>query len=217
MFCISLHSTNGRYTHNVQQQLPPAFYSHVRNTSNHNRRHLSTYRCIDVHAFQEFLISDSSHKIQEIAQSKRGLSLLEACDRDCKASVRICIYFDKWIKKKLLETLKKFRFVNLFTYRFCFFWFCPLLCTELISRTLFEFPGTFLFLLLFLVNAFSLLFLRLLLTWTLDAPSKRSFSESPITLKFGNRIQQVLTEQEPDIPWHLHSSRISAWTCWKIV
>lgn len=102
-----------------------------------------------------------------------------------------------------------------FTYRFCFLWFCAPLLTELVSLTLLEFWAMFLFLRLLLVIWFSLLLLRLLLTWTLDAPSNRSLSESPITRKFGNRIQHVLTEQDPDIPWHLHSSRISDWTCFK--
>lgn len=102
------------------------------------------------------------------------------------------------------------------SYLFCFLWFWPFRCTEFVSLRLFEFDAMFLFLRLLLVIWFSLLlFLRLLLTWTLDAPSNRSLSESPITRKFGNRIQQVLTEHDPDIPWHLHSSRISDWTCCK--
>lgn len=102
-----------------------------------------------------------------------------------------------------------------FSYLFCFLWFCPTLWTEFVSLTLFEFCAMFLFLLLLRVIWFSLLFLRLLLTCTRDAPSNRSFSESPMTRKLGKRIQHVLTEQDPDIPWHLHSSRISCWTCCK--
>lgn len=99
------------------------------------------------------------------------------------------------------------------TYRFCFLWLCPRPCTEFVSRALFELMFLLL-LLLFLMIWFSLLlFLRLLFCWIFVAASNRSFSESPMTRKFGKRIQQVFTEQDPDIPWHLHSSRISACTC----
>lgn len=56
---------------------------------------------------------------------------------------------------------------------------------------------------------------KLFETITRDAPSKRSFSRSPTTRKLGRRIQQVFTVHEPDIPWHLHSCRISDCTCWK--
>lgn len=54
-----------------------------------------------------------------------------------------------------------------------------------------------------------------LFTWMRVAWSNRSLMESPMTRKFGRRIQQVFTEQDPDIPWHLHSSRISSCTCCK--
>lgn len=65
-----------------------------------------------------------------------------------------------------------------------------------------------------LLIAFSLLlFRKLLVTMTREAPSKRSFRLSPTTRKLGNRIQHVFTVQLPDIPWHLHSWRISDWTC----
>lgn len=63
---------------------------------------------------------------------------------------------------------------------------------------------------------FSLLPCKLLLTITRDAPSKRSFRLSPTKRKFGKRIQHVFTVHEPDIPWHLHSWRISDWTCCKL-
>lgn len=63
--------------------------------------------------------------------------------------------------------------------------------------------------------AFSLVACTLLLTITRDAPSKRSFRLSPIIRKFGKRIQHVFTVHDPDIPWHLHSWRISLWTCCK--
>lgn len=62
---------------------------------------------------------------------------------------------------------------------------------------------------------FSLLPCKLLLTITRDAPSKRSFKLSPTNRKFGKRIQHVFTVHEPDIPWHLHSWRISDCTCCK--
>lgn len=48
---------------------------------------------------------------------------------------------------------------------------------------------------------------------TRDAPSKPSFNASPTDRKLGSRIQHVLTVQDPDIPWHLHSWRISVCTC----
>ncbi len=38
---------------------------------------------------------------------------------------------------------------------------------------------------------------------------KRSFRKSPTTRKLGSLIQHVLTVQDPDIPWHLHSCCIS--------
>lgn len=104
------------------------------------------------------------------------------------------------------------------SYRFCFLWFCPLTCTEFVSRALFVFVFVvakfLLFRRLFRIIWFSLLFFMPLLTWTRVAWSNRSFKASPMTRKFGKRIQQVFTEQDPDIPWHLHSSRISACTCW---
>lgn len=106
--------------------------------------------------------------------------------------------------------------INLFlliSYRFCFLWFCPLTWTEFVSRALFVFAKFRLFLRLFLMIWFSLLFLILLLFCTFVAWSNRSFRLSPMTRKFGRRIQQVFTEQDPDIPWHLHSSRISVCTC----
>lgn len=57
-----------------------------------------------------------------------------------------------------------------------------------------------------------------LVTWfpsmILDAPSKRSLMLFPMSRKEGSRIQQVLTVQLPDIPWHLHSRRISCCTCY---
>lgn len=59
----------------------------------------------------------------------------------------------------------------------------------------------------------SLLPRKLLATITRDAPSKRSFKLSPTKRKFGKRIQHVFTVHEPDIPWHLHSCRISDCTC----
>lgn len=126
----------------------------------------------------------------------------------------------EWEFISVEETKRSIRIMKfiqrlLISYRFCFLWFCPVLWTEFVSLALFEFCAMFWFLLLLLVIWFSLLFLWLLLTWTRDAPSNRSLSESPITRKFGNRIQHVFTEQDPDIPWHLHSSRISAWTCCK--
>lgn len=62
--------------------------------------------------------------------------------------------------------------------------------------------------------AFSLVPCALLVTITRDAPSKRSFKLSPTIRKFGKRIQHVFTVHEPLIPWHLHSCRISLWTCW---
>lgn len=61
---------------------------------------------------------------------------------------------------------------------------------------------------------FSLFPCKLFPTATLDAPSNRSFKLSPTIRKFGKRIQHVLTVHDPDIPWHLHSCRISLWTCW---
>lgn len=61
---------------------------------------------------------------------------------------------------------------------------------------------------------FSLLPRKLLATMTRDAPSKRSFKLSPTKRKFGKRIQHVFTVHEPDIPWHLHSWRISDCTCY---
>lgn len=62
--------------------------------------------------------------------------------------------------------------------------------------------------------AFSLVPCALLLTITRDAPSKRSLRLSPTIRKLGKRIQQVLTVHDPDMPWHLHSCRISVWTCY---
>lgn len=62
--------------------------------------------------------------------------------------------------------------------------------------------------------AFSLVPCALLVTITRDAPSKRSFKLSPTIRKFGKRIQHVFTVQLPLMPWHLHSWRISLWTCW---
>lgn len=59
----------------------------------------------------------------------------------------------------------------------------------------------------------SLFCLRLLLTITFEAPSNLSLRLSPMCLKLGSRIQHVFTVQEPDIPWHLHSCRISVCTC----
>lgn len=64
------------------------------------------------------------------------------------------------------------------------------------------------------VIEFSLAPFALLLTITRDAPSNRSFRLSPTNRKFGKRIQHVFTVHEPDIPWHLHSWRISLWTCY---
>lgn len=43
---------------------------------------------------------------------------------------------------------------------------------------------------------------------------KRSLRKSPTVRKLGRRIQQVRTVQEPDMPWHLHSWRISDDTVW---
>lgn len=97
------------------------------------------------------------------------------------------------------------------THLLIFLWFCPRACTELLV-TLFD--TAFLFVLILLLMAFSLfVFLRLLLTCTRDAPSKRSFRLSPTTRNVGSLIQHVFTEHEPLIPWHLQSSRISVWTC----
>lgn len=62
---------------------------------------------------------------------------------------------------------------------------------------------------------FSLLPCKLLPTATRDAPSKRSFRLSPTIRKLGKRIQHVFTVHEPDIPWHLHSWRISLCTCYR--
>uniref|UniRef100_A0A182UEV7 Uncharacterized protein n=1 Tax=Anopheles melas TaxID=34690 RepID=A0A182UEV7_9DIPT len=60
------------------------------------------------------------------------------------------------------------------------------------------------------VFSFTLVLRKLLLTMTRDAPSNRSFSMSPIVRKLFSRIQHVFIVHEPDIPWHLHSCRISA-------
>lgn len=46
-----------------------------------------------------------------------------------------------------------------------------------------------------------------------EAPSNLSLRLSPTILKLGKRIQHVLVVHEPDIPWHLHSWRISDATC----
>lgn len=99
-----------------------------------------------------------------------------------------------------------------------FFLLCnPRALTELLDM-LFELDATFseFDALLWCCIEFSLLPPRkLLLTITREAPSKRSFKLSPTMRNVGNRIQHVLTVHEPDIPWHLHSWRISAWTCCK--
>lgn len=38
------------------------------------------------------------------------------------------------------------------------------------------------------------------------APSKRSLSTTPTRLNGGMTFQQVLSSQDPDTPWHLHST-----------
>ena len=55
----------------------------------------------------------------------------------------------------------------------------------------------------------------LFVTRTLEAPSKRSLSPSPMARKGESCIQHVCTVQLPDIPWHLHCLRMPAITCCK--
>jgi hypothetical protein len=106
------------------------------------------------------------------------------------------------------------------TYLLNFLLCCPLCCIELLLTTLFGLDAMLFTVFMLLPDArwpiaLSLLPRKLLLTITRDAPSKRSLRLSPTTLKLGSRIQQVLTVHEPDMPWHLHSWRISDWTCCK--
>lgn len=100
------------------------------------------------------------------------------------------------------------------TYRFIFLWceVCLLLIELLIKLLGLDWLLCTLLLPIRLI-VFSFDGRRLFVTITLEAPSNRSFRLSPTTRKLGNRIQHVLTVQLPDIPWHLHSCRISACTC----
>lgn len=45
-------------------------------------------------------------------------------------------------------------------------------------------------------------------TLTNEAPSYNWPSASPTTRIVGNRRQHTRTEQDPDIPWHLHTRSI---------
>ncbi len=118
-------------------------------------------------------------------------------------------------KKKWCFSVRQIAIQNtwqVITYLFNFLFLLPLDWIALLD-TLFGLEAIFFDVLIRWLIAFSLVFRKLFVTCTREAPSKRSFKLSPTVRKLGNLIQQVFTVQEPDIPWHLHSWRISDWTC----
>lgn len=122
-------------------------------------------------------------------------------------------YFNEKVKKKTLKIKLLFKVRNNIYLLFFRLWWSRRIELDEILFGLDAILFDWRLLLLMCWMAFSLGPCALLLTITRDAPSNRSFKLSPTIRKFGNRIQHVFTVHDPDIPWHLHSWRISLWTC----